>query len=145
MSGMRVALHRAMIRAFALLAFGVLACGGDRVDADAGGTAQADAAATTRPRVDAAVGLSDAAPGICFEPGDCVEELGLPALPEFPCGDCWASCSSAGACVSLCVEAADCVFLSGGCGPQCESLCSDEHPCFAGQECVDGICQAQTP
>ena len=76
----------------------------------------------------------------CREHSDCVESQMVPPLPEVACGDCYAVCES-NRCSTLCYEAAGCIFLPGGCGPNCESLCDTDEGCFPNYECIEGICQ----
>ena len=76
----------------------------------------------------------------CREHIDCVASQMAPPLPDVPCGHCYAVCEM-NSCATFCYEAPDCVFLPGGCGPNCESLCETDEGCFPNYSCVDGICQ----
>lgn len=105
--------------------------GGDAmVMLDAGADAASDAAAS-----DAG---SDAGSGMCT-PEACAAVLGIPPVPEHPCGHCWASCADERTCGMFCFEAQTCIFTAG-CGPMCEPLCDTTEDCLLDDVCVDGIC-----
>lgn len=73
--------------------------------------------------------------------GACSARLGLPPVPDRPCGHCWAQCGDDGECGAICFEAATCVFTAG-CGPNCEPLCDTTSDCLLDDVCTDGVCAA---
>ena len=136
---------RIVARGF-VFAWMMIGCGGEHTEppavvdggralADADARADADAGADAE--VDSAVAPPDGG-GVCSV-DECSARLGVPPVPQHPCGFCWAECTESGQCGEICYEAAECVFTSG-CGPRCEPLCDTTADCLGDSVCVEGEC-----